>query len=164
MREVLSPMEPEITMAAAAATLPPMLGDFVLLGSGALQLLLPQADVGAAGHLGQRPRPSGPPGLFEIDTGDGQAALVVALSSRMEPMDEFPESRFLLTSFSGHDGVLLCWDEAKVLGGISLQPLALPAAMMADDAPVDAYVEFGDRIAFRSSGDRLLAHVFAALN
>ena len=153
-----------MTMDVAAGTSSPMLGDFVLLGSGALQLLLPQADVGAAGHLGQRPRPSGQPGLFEIDAGDGQAAFVVALSPRMEPMDEFPESRFLLTSFSGHDGVLLCWDEAKVLGRISLQPRALPAAMMADDAPVDAYVEFGDRIAFCSSGDRLLAHVFAALN
>lgn len=155
---------PAMTIDAAAASLPPMSGDFVLLGSGALQLLLPQSDVSAAEHLGRRPRPSGQPGLFEIDAADGQAFFVVALSPRMEPMAEFPEGRFVLTSFPGHAGLMVCWDDARVLGRVSLQPRALPAAMLADTAPVDAYVEFGERIAFCCTGDRLLAHVFATLN
>src|SRR5690606_31015198 len=109
LREVLNRM-PAMTIDAAAASLPPMSGDFVLLGSGALQLLLPQSDVGAGEHPGRRPRPSGQPGLVEIDAADGQAFFVVALSPRMEPMAEFPEGRFVLTSFPGHAGLMVCWD------------------------------------------------------
>ena len=156
-------------MHADTDTLPPIDGDFVLLRSGPLQLLLPQVDVGAAGHLARPPRDAGQPGLFEInagdDAGDGdQAGFVIALSPHMTPMPEFPDDRFLLTSFSGHEGVLVCWDEARVLSRVSLQPRPLPTAMLAAGAPVDAYVEFGEQIAFLCTGERLLAHAFASLN
>ena len=152
-------------MHAAADTLPPISGDFVLLKSGPLQVLLPQSDVGAAGHLARPPRAAGQPGLFELDgESEDEAGFVIALSPRMTPMPDFPDGRFLLTSFAGYEGVLACWNEARVLSHVTLQPRLLPQAMLADDAPVDAYVEFGEQIAFLCTGERLLAHALASVN
>ena len=152
-------------MQGTDVTLAPMTGDFVLLRSGPLQLLLPQADIGAAGHLARAPIASGQPGLFEIDAEhEGEEGFVIALSPAMKPMCEFPGDRFLLTSFVGHEGMQICWNEARVLRGVALHPMPLPPAMLADDAPVRSCVEFGEEIAFCCTGERLLAHVFAALN
>ena len=59
----------------------PLTGDFVLLRSGPLQLLLPQTDIGAAGHLARPPLPGSQPGLFEIDAEhEGEEGFVIALS------------------------------------------------------------------------------------
>ena len=69
-------------------------------------------------------------------------------------MDELLSCRVVRKSYGG----------VSVLRGVTLYPVPLPAAMLADDAPVRSCVEFGEEIAFCCTGERLLAHVFAALN
>jgi hypothetical protein len=164
--------------ATTAQPLPPRLkGNFVLLRAGIVQLLLPQADVGAAEYLAAPPRPSTQPGLFELDgqaesDGNDEAEapspesgpptrLAAALSADLLPLARFPTDRFVLTSFPAQPGLVLCWDEVKVLIGVELQPHPIPVALLPPDAPLREFVQFGDGLAFCCTGERLLAHAFA---
>jgi hypothetical protein len=142
---------------------PLLKGNFVLLRASKLQLLLPQADVGAAEYLAAPPRASGQPGLFDLDNEDPQAPprMALALSEKMSPLAEFPAGRFLLTSFPAQDGIVLCWDEVKVLIDVELQPQTLPPALLPPDAPLREFVEFDGALAFCCNGERLLAQAFA---
>lgn len=144
--------------------LPALRGNFVLLKADGLQLLLPQQDVGAAEYLDSAPRDSGQPGLFELDGKEegGATRFLAALSANMDLLPEVPPGRFLLTSFEAQGGMLMCWNEVKVLIDTELQPRRLPEAILPPGAPVRDYVEMGDELAFVCSAERLLEHVFAA--
>jgi hypothetical protein len=145
-------------------TLPALRGNFVLLKADGLHLLLPQQDVGAAEYLDTAPRDSGQPGLFELDSSepDGATRFVAGLSANMDLLPEYPQGRFLLTSFEAQGGMLMCWNEVKVLIDTELQPRSLPAGVLPPDAPVREYVEIGDELAFVCSAERLLEHAFEA--
>lgn len=150
-------------MYSATASLPTLKGNFVVLRAGNLQLVLPQADVGAAQYLADRPRGSAAAGMFELP-GDADSAprRVVALSAQMTPLPQLPDDRFLMTSFEAQAGVALCWDEVKVLIDVELQPQPLPAVMLPPDAPLTEFVEIDGEMVFCCTGARLLAHAFAA--
>jgi hypothetical protein len=145
-------------------TSPTQRGNFVLLKADSLSLLLPQQEVGAAIYLEGQPRDSGQSGVFELDPAveGGATRFVAALSGKMELLPSFPEGRFLMTSFDAQGGMLMCWNEVKVLIDVELQPKPLPAAMLPEGAPLREYVEFGDELAFCCSAEGLLEHAFAA--
>jgi hypothetical protein len=144
--------------------LPKLRGNFVLLKADRLQLLLPQQDVGAAEYLDTAPRDSGQPGLFELDSKEegGATRFLAALSTQMNLLPQYPKGRFLLTSFEAQGGMLMCWNEVKVLIDADLQPQRLPEGVLSPDAPLREYVEFGDELVFCCTAQRLLEHAFAA--
>jgi hypothetical protein len=142
----------------------PLKGNFVLLKAGTLQLLLPQADVGAAQFLPTDPLPaSDQAGLFELPPSDTDDALyVAALSPQMSLLHTLPPGRFLMASFVPQTGVAMCWDEVKVLIDTEISPINLPPVMVSTHAPLTQYVELGDEIAFCCTAERLMAHTFPA--
>lgn len=139
-------------------------GNFVLLRAGRLQLLLPQEDVGAAEYLSGVPRATGQHGLFELPVGDAQgtrsARYLAALSDSLALLAEPPPERFLLTAFTPQPDLCLCWDEVKVLIGLTVTPQPLPPATIGAGSPLAEYVEFGENVAYCCTGERLLAHAF----
>jgi hypothetical protein len=138
-------------------------GNFVLLKAGRLQLLLPQHDVGAVEHLATTPQPTGQAGMFELPADDtADSRFVAALSPQMGLLEQLPPGRFLLTSFPSQPGVLMGWDDVKVLIDAEIVLQALPLAMLGSGAPLTEYVEFGDEVAFCCSAEGLLAQAFPA--
>jgi hypothetical protein len=148
---------------SSTPALPSVRGHFVLLKTNQLQLLLPQADVGAASYLAQMPRPVDEhPGMFGISNEAGDvASFVAALSPQMSLETPFPQGQFLMTALTAQDGISLCWKEVKVLIDTELQPEALPAVMLPPGAAVTSYVELGGELAFCCTGRALVAHAFA---
>lgn len=138
-------------------------GNFVLLKAGRLQLLLPQHDVGAVEHLATAPQASGQAGVFELpadDTADSRC--VAALSPQMGLLEQLPPGRFLLTSFPSQPGVLMGWDDVKVLIDAEIVPRALPPSMLGAGSLLTEYVEFGDEVAFCCSAESLFSQAFQA--
>ncbi len=125
----------------------PRRGNFVLLRADALWLLFPQHEVGAVEYLDAPPAASfGQPGLH-LDRRAGGPRQLVALSSRMTPLDAFPGDRRLVTAMIGTP-ILWCWSEIKVLIDASLQPRAIPRVLHAPQMPVHAFVEHDAGLAF----------------
>jgi hypothetical protein len=116
-----------------------MRGHFVLLRAGTLRLLLPQADVGAAGYLDAAPQ-----------AGDRRFA---ALSDDMTLLPECPPGRFITTTLGDAGQMAWCWDELQVLIDAQVDPIALPAAVLAADTPVNAYAELEGGPAFVTTGE-----------
>lgn len=138
-------------------------GNFVLLKAGRLQLLLPQHDVGAVENLSTKLQPTGQAGLFELPADDStDVRFVAVLSPQMRLLEQLPPGRLLLTSFPSQTGVLMGWDDVKVLIDAGIVPRALPPAMLGAGCPLTEYVEFGEEVAFCCSAERLLAQAFPA--
>jgi hypothetical protein len=137
-------------------------GNFVLLKAGRLHLLLPQHDIGAAEYLAATPQPTRRAGLFKLPADDtaGKSRWVVALSPQMGLLEQLPPGRILLTSFPSLAGILMSWDDVKVLIDAEIMPHALPPAMLGANAPLTEYVEFGDELAFCCSAERLRMQAF----
>lgn len=132
---------------------------FVLLRAGALRLLVPQAQVGAAESIDGAPAPTGADGWFE----DRQGRRLAALSAAMRPLAEFPRDRFVITRLRVDAAdVGLAWDEVRVLIDVPLQRQPLPAAMRGDDGPIDAFVEHEGEVLLCTTAQRLLAYAQAA--
>ena len=129
--------------------------NFVLLRAGALRLLVPQADVGAAEYLEARPEHSEVPGLLRSpDPQDTRT--YAALSEGMTLLAECPPERFIACELAGGAKKLVwCWDEVRVLIGVDLQPIPVPQSMLAVDPPVAHYVELEGAPAFVCSADEL---------
>lgn len=137
-------------------------GNFVLLRAGALRLLLPRQDVGAAEYIEHEPRPTGVPGLFEHGQGDGLRH-VVALSEQMRALPNLPGSRFVLTKLMADKGELsFAWNEVQVLIDAQFERHALPPVMQAPGAPIEAYVERDGEVLLCTTAARVLSHVAAA--
>src|SRR5690349_4547840 len=73
----------------------PLRGNFVLLRADKLRLLLPQDHVGEASYLEEPPEPTELPGVF-MRSGEAGEDLIVAMSSRMKPLQSFPPDRFFV--------------------------------------------------------------------
>ena len=137
-------------------------GNYVMLRADKLRLLLPQGDIGAAEYVDSTPQPSGEAGLFL--QGEGESARpVVALSSEMRTLADFPADRFLLTRLGGESaGLSFAWNEVRVLIEPGLAMHALPSAMQTADAPIDAYVELDGELALCTSAAKVLARTVEA--
>ena len=136
-------------------------GNFVLLRADALRLLLPQHDVGAASHLGSAPRPTDFPGFFE--QGDAASAQpVVALSSDMLPLAQFPADRFFVTAIATPLGEMgFGWSEVSVLLDARLQAQPLPAALFGAQSALREFVEIDGRVVFCCDSTHMTDHAFA---
>jgi|GEM_PF-1532959 len=135
-------------------------GSFVLLRADALWLLLPREAVSAAAHLDAAPRATELAGFFEF--GDPASARpVVALSSEMRLLTQFPADRFFVTPIATPFGeVGFGWNEVSVLIDARLQVQALPATLLTERTPVREFVEIDGKVVFCCDGTRLADHAF----
>lgn len=116
-------------------------GNFVVLRAGALHLVLPQEDVGAAEH-GEA----------------GQAGEVVAPSELLQALGSLPADRFVLTRLAGGTKQY-AWSELKVIPDAQLQVHPLPEVLRMKNGPIDGFVEFQGTIAFRTDARRVVAYL-----
>jgi hypothetical protein len=130
----------------------------VLLRAGALRLLVPQQEVGAAEYIEGMPAPTPQRGCFEATLPDG-GRMVVALSELLRPLDDFPAGRFLLTRLQA-PGSELCfaWDEVRVVAETGLERHPLPPALRTAQGPIDGYVQHGGEVLLCTTAQRLLAY------
>jgi len=137
-------------------------GNFVVLRADTLRLLLPQADVGAASYLDQLPQATDLPGVFRRGGAAGEQA-VVALSSQMRPLPQYPKDRFLVTPVVTPQGEFgFGWSEVQVLIDARLKPQALPAALAASNGPLKEFVEIEDQVVFCCDAARLADYALAS--
>lgn len=126
-------------------------GNFVMLRADTLRLIVPQQDVGAAGHVEAKARP-----------GDR----VVALSATMEPLADLPSDRFVLTRLHAGDPALdlaFAWNEVRVLIDAQLRWHPLPAAMLRPGATFEGYVEEDGEVLLCTSAAHVVAAATAAV-
>ena len=135
-------------------------GNHVMLRSGPLRLLLPQAAVRAAEYRHGMPVPTGRFGVFELQ-GERATRLVIAPSSGLRPLAAYPIERFVITQLQGceDDVPWLAWDEVRVLIDKQFERWPLPAAVAMPGLPVEGYVELGPDLAFTAQASALAAHV-----
>lgn len=131
-------------------------GNFVVLRAGALRLLLPHGEVGAAEYLGQAPAGAAPGGIFELEV-LGERRAVVALSPQLRPLERFPAGRFVLARLQGGE-LSFAWDEVRVLIDAAVEPRPLPPAMRSDRGPIDGYVQLGAELLLCATAARVLAY------
>jgi hypothetical protein len=130
-------------------------GHFVLLRAGDLRLLLPQAEVGAAGYLEARPLPD-----QEGQLRDSAGRPCAALSEQMRLLPECPPGRFIVAALGdGSDPTGWCWDALSVMISVDLKAHALPPALRTPDTPIAAYVELPEGLAFVCSAAGLASFV-----
>lgn len=147
------------TVSVAAPT--ELRGNFVLLRADKLRLLLPQADVGAASYLDQVPQATDMPGVF-MHSGEAGEQMVVALSSRMVPLQAYPQDRFLVTPVATPQGEFgFGWSEVQVLIDARLKPQAVPAALAWSHGPLQEFVEIDDQVVFCCDAARLADYALA---
>lgn len=153
-------------MAAARTTAPPPVdaspgrGNFVVLRAGALRLLLPHEDVGAAEHMGEAPVGTAQAGVFELEV-PGERRAVVALSEQLRPLERFPAGRFVLARLHGGEA-WFAWDEVRVLIEAAVEPCRLPPAMRSPGGPIDGYVQLGGELLLCATASRVLAYAAGA--
>jgi hypothetical protein len=151
-----------LSPSAAAQASPALPGNYVLLRADALQLLLPQHEIGAVWYLTEAPQASATPGVFSQDGRSGERRLL-ALSAQMQPLVRYPEERYLVTTIATPQGeVDFAWDEMSVLTDPQLRPQPIPAALLLAHSPLQEFVEIGDRTAFCCDATRLADHVLPA--
>ena len=122
-----------------------MKGNFVLLRAGLLRIVVPQAQVGAASYLDERPEP----GRF------------AALADDMTLLPECPSDRFISAPLAGdHDALAWCWDELQVLIDVELEPVALPECIRAPGMPVQACVDIDGEPAFLCDARQVSRYAF----
>jgi hypothetical protein len=136
-------------------------GNFVLLRAGALRVLLPQGDVGAAEYLPARPQPTGEPGILRVEGSEGRC--FAALSAGMTLLDECPAERFVVATLgSESDGLAWCWDDLQVLIDLELKPRPLPQVLLAPSTPVTQYAEVAGDIVYVCGAQPLAAFALAS--
>ena len=121
-------------------------GHFVLLRAGALRLLLPQADVGAAGHVEGAARAAARPGPLRAAV-DGAVREVAALSEDMALLADCPAGRRVACVIGGH-GPAWCWDDLRVLIGLDVRLHAVPGELLAASSPVRHFAVVDGQVAF----------------
>ncbi len=144
-----------------ASSLGTLRGNYVLLKADALQLLLPQHEVGAAEYLAGAPQPSAQTGVFEGEGGRRYAAL----SQQLSLLPHYPAGRFLAIPIGDDgDGHLWCWNELRVLIDAELEIHALPAVLVTPNAPVQHYAEIDGSPAYLCSARQLRSFALAPGN
>lgn len=138
---------------------------WMLLRADTLRLLLPVEEVGPAEQLGEMPLPTGEPGLFEVPgdaTTGGAMRFAAALSAHMQPVADMPSDRFIVTPFPAQPGVVLAWNEARLLPTAAVRLQSLPEAMCAPESPLAQFAEIEGEVVFTASAERLLGYAFGA--
>lgn len=139
-------------------------GNYVLLTSDTLRLLLPQHEVGAAEFLDGALEASSEPGLLKL-AGDDGARRYAALSRHMTLLPHCPPERFLVASLGDGDNDLgWCWDELQILIDVELQPQPVPNVLIAPNTPVRQYVEFEGKLAYLCSAQQLRTYALAPVS
>jgi hypothetical protein len=132
-----------------------MRGDYVLLRADRLRLLVPQRTVLGTDYRDQTPRPTDLPGVHALADVAGVTRRVVALSEDMQPLENFPADRFLLTRLSADPDCAMAWNEVRVLIDTELSFHDLPDVLKGVTQRVDAYVELDGELAFCTTPDRI---------
>jgi hypothetical protein len=137
-------------------------GNFVILSADTLHLLLPQHEVGAVQYREGEFEATEQPGLLKRRGGESRQRFA-ALSARMTLLVDCPSDRFLVATLGdGNDELGWCWKELKCLIDVELHPQAIPAVLLAPDAPVAQYVELDGKLAFLCNAQQLCAFALAA--
>ena len=137
-------------------------GDFVLLRTENVGLLLPRAEVGDASfvepNLVAMDETSGL--LMNPDADDGR--FYVALSGKLRPLGALPPQRYLSTAL-GEDMAELqwCWDEVRMLNGFRATAHALAACLVAPHTPVREYVDLDGEVVFVCDAQALTQYALA---
>jgi hypothetical protein len=139
-------------------------GNYVLLTTDSMDLLLPQAEVGATEYLDGPLEASDEPGLLRL-SGATSARRFVALSDQMTPLPHCPSNRFLVVTLVDDDDHLgWCWKELRVLIDVELQPQPLPTVLLTPGTPVSHYVDLEGKPAYLCNAQRLRAFALATRN
>lgn len=139
-------------------------GNYVLLTAGALHLILPQHEVGAAEYLEGELEASDKPGLLKLSGKEGMRRFV-SLSAQMTLLPHCPPERFVVVSLGDdNDDLSWCWDELLVMIDVELPLHPLPPVLLAPDTPVKQYVEFEGKLAYPCSAHQLRAFALAPGN
>jgi hypothetical protein len=119
-------------------------GHQVMLRSGGLRLLLPQASVASAEYREGEVVRCAQPGMFDCKFA-GATRRVIAPSDRLVPLARFPATRFVLTRFAddADDMPWLAWDEVRIFINPAFRRRPLPEALQAPGMPANGYVEAG---------------------
>ncbi len=136
-------------------------GHHVLLRSGSLRLLLPQADVGAAEYRECDPTATGRPGVFELAVG-GIVRQAMYPSERLRPQKRIEAPRFVLTQLqaAGAEELWFAWDEVRIFMNPEFSTKELPPAMQATSAmPFQHYVELQDDILLCSNAEKVVTYL-----
>lgn len=142
----------------------PPRGNYALLSSDFLSLILPQNEVGVAEYLERRLEPSDEPGFLQL-SGSSNSRRFAMLSAHMTLLQQCPSDHFLAIPL-GDAGEELswCWKELKVLMDVQLQPKPIPAVLLAPGTPVTQYVVFDGKPAYLCTAEHLYAFVFESRN
>ncbi len=135
----------------------------MLLRSGALRLLMPQTDVGAAEYRECEPTATNQPGVFEVVVG-GTPRPVIYPSERLRPLERVESPRFVLTQLqaAGAQDLWFAWDEVRVFINPGFATVELPAAMRGSDAmPFARYVELQDDVLLCTDAQKVVAYLCA---
>jgi hypothetical protein len=139
-------------------------GNFVLLTADTLHLLLPQHEVGAVQYLDGELETAEQAGLLKR-RGTESSSRFAALSPQMTLLPDCPPGRFLAATLGdGSDGLGWCWSDLKCLVDVELHPKAIPAVLLAHDAPVKQYVELDGKLAFLCNAQQVCAFALALGN
>jgi hypothetical protein len=138
----------------------PLRGNFVLLRADKLRLLLPQDHVGEASYLEEPPEPTELPGVF-MRSGEAGEDLIVAMSSRMKPLQSFPPDRFFVTKINAPQGeVAFGWSDVQVLIDVELRAERLPALLDWEHGLLRSFVEIDGEVAFCCDAQQLTDRAF----
>lgn len=132
-------------------------GNFVVLRAGALNLLLPQDEVGSAEHIDLAVHPTARPGVFAQGEGAGSRE-VVAPSEQLRTLETFPEDRFVLTRLGGHP-TQFAWNEVRVLIDAELEVQPLPDVMQMKEGLMDGFVAFDGALALCTTAKRVVDYM-----
>ncbi len=138
-------------------------GHHVLLRSGSLRLLLPQADVGAAEYRECEPTVTSQPGVFQLVVG-GAARPAIYPSERLRPQERIEAPRFVLTQLqaAGAEELWFAWDEVRVFMNPGFLTTELPPALQGMSAmPFHHYVELQDDILLCTNAEKVVTYLCA---
>lgn len=132
-------------------------GNYVLLASDSLRIILPQHEVGPAQYLDGPLEESSEPGLLRRSGSDATQRFI-ALSAQMKPRKHCPSDHFLLVTLGDDSSEFRwCWKELRVLINTQLDLLPIPSSLLTPISPITHYVELNGKPAYFCNARRLQA-------
>ncbi len=134
--------------------------DFVFVRAGSLRLLMMQSEADAAVHLDSLPEPTDFLGFFSIP-GDVEGRCFVALSEKMELLEECPRERYMATPLPVEGGVIYCcWDEVRILLDREVTVSPLPASIITPHSPLKLFTEMDKMPVYICGEEQLNSVIF----
>lgn len=142
-------------------------GNFVLLRTGGLRLLLPQRDVAETVYRSPQLEEPGRGSAAFASAGSIARAtvpqdVVWALDEDLRRLPQVPADRFVLTRLHAVPACLFAWDDVDVLIGTELNFHPLPALLRHEDGPIEAYAQWQQDLVFCTTSERLAAALEAS--